>query len=138
MLTGNRDSTVPARAAVSNAMDTLLESMYWPATLAVGQCHTRIHDDNDGRADAEHALSIILAADGDVHVIAGAGQPLRFRCALGGGMSPRVRAALLVLAEAVRRDNEAIVQAGSRTPGNTRVTSPDEPRQMAMEERERG
>lgn len=117
MLTGNRDSAVPAQAEVSEAMDTLLESMYWPGTLAAGQCHTRIHDDSDGRADDEHALSVILAADGDVHVIAGAGQPLRFRCALGGGMSPRVRAALLVLAEAVRRDNEAIVQVTSRRPG---------------------
>lgn len=116
MLTGNRDSTVPAQAEISDAMDILLESMYWPTTLAVGQCHTRIHDDSDGQADAEHALSVILAADGDVHVVAGAGQPLRFRCALGGGVSPRVRSALLVLAEAVRRDNEAIGQTVNRQP----------------------
>jgi hypothetical protein len=49
---------------------------------------------------------VVIGPDGDCWVTAGGGQTLRFRTWAGGGHSLRVRQALMVLAEAIRRDNE--------------------------------
>jgi hypothetical protein len=92
-------------AAVQKAADVLLEGVIQPIRLAPRQFEFRTHDDCDGRL--EEAIGVGLSVDGDVwlrlppNVLA-----MRFRTYIGGGQSPRVRNALLLLAEAIRRDNE--------------------------------
>ncbi len=102
---GASKHSVPSQVAVDRALNTLLERMWWPQTLQPQQAHSRVHDDCDG--DRSQTLTVYLGHDLDAHVMVdGSNLSLRFRAPLGGGASPRVRNALLVLAEAIRRDNE--------------------------------
>ena len=100
-----RSPTLLAGESLERVLDKVLESHFWPQTLSASSSHFRIHDDNDG--DPHQVLAVHIAHDGDVWVLPSE-KSLRFRAPLGGGMSPRVRNALLVLAEAIRRDNEAM------------------------------
>lgn len=88
------------------AVDTVLEASYWVPTLAPRTRYTRRHDDTDGQRGPEQDLSVSIGPDGDCWVEAGGGGLLRFRTWAGGGMSLRTRNALMVLAEAIRRDNQ--------------------------------
>jgi len=49
---------------------------------------------------------VIFDRMGDAYLSTGSGKDIRFRTYGGGGMSLRTRAALLILAEAIRLDNE--------------------------------
>lgn len=99
----------PSQLAVQRAMSTLLEGFYFPNTLAANKHYSRVHDDCEGVKDYSQSLSVIIAHDSDVWITIGGFTSLRFRVPfIGGGMSPRVRNGLLVLAEAIRRDNEEI------------------------------
>lgn len=90
--------------AVSRALNTLLERAYWVPTLKADQHYSRLQDDTDGSTAAEHDLTVFIDFQGDVWV--NRHGDLRFRTLAGGGSSLRVRNALVVLAEAIRRDNE--------------------------------
>lgn len=103
---------MPDEKKVGKAMDTLLEGAYWPGTLASQQAYVRIQDDCDG--DLTQCLSVGFGQDGDAWIQTHGPMGLRFRTSGGGGMSLRVRNALLVLAEAIRRDNEDRPQDGMR------------------------
>ncbi|MBI6882653.1 hypothetical protein [Pseudomonas putida] len=97
----------PSQPQIEKSLHTLLEGDYWLNTLGLDEVHARRHDDCDGEGGTEHQLQVYLAEDVDIHVfIPGQLHSLRFRDVLGGGQSPRVRNALMVLAEAIRRDNE--------------------------------
>jgi hypothetical protein len=83
----------------------LLDEAFWLPTLATNTNYQRTHDDHDGTQEG----NIIVTVDkmGDVYLMVDkAMQSLRFRTHGGGGMSLRVRNALLILAEAIRLDNE--------------------------------
>ena len=96
----------PSKKTVDKALNDLLEGDYWIDTLAVNEFYSRLHDDTDGKTTSDHALEVLIAEDLDMHIIVpGQTESLRFRNYLGGGSSLRVRNALLVLAEAMRRDN---------------------------------
>lgn len=105
MRIGNDGAAVPTDSAVESSLDVLLESMFWPKSLSFGSAYSRIDDDCDGQRGPEHALTVVIGQDGDLHVLQCGDNSLRFREPFGGGASPRVRNALLVLAEAIRRDN---------------------------------
>ncbi len=107
MRIGNNGVTVPTDSAVTSSLDVLLESVFWPKSLSIGAAYSRVHDDCDGQRGAEHELTVVIGRDGDLHVLQCGEISLRFREPFGGGASPRVRNALLVLAEAIRRDNAA-------------------------------
>lgn len=93
---------------LNTAMNNLLERDFWPKSLAPDKVYTRLQDDRDGHTGEEHQLRVYIACDGDLHVfLPYSFESLRFRNYIGGGKSLRVRNALLVLAEAIRRDNEA-------------------------------
>jgi len=94
----------PSHAQVTRAMDLLLEGIYFPESLRGMDGVGRIEDDNDG--DPTRSIAILFGHDGDLHVGTRLGEFRRFRTQAGGGVSPRVYNALLVLAEAMRRDNE--------------------------------
>lgn len=99
---------IPSPLSVSRALNTLLEGSYWLPSLTVRTGYSRRQDDTDGDRGPAQTLTVALGPDGDAWVL----QPppnspdFRFRTHAGGGQSPRVRNALLVLAEAIRRDNE--------------------------------
>ncbi len=93
----------------SQEIRRLLEKPYWPQTLEAGKLYERFEDDSPtGR------ISVVFGGDGDGYIMLNAVQDpnehklsMRFRMPMmGGGQSPRVRNALLILAEAIRLDNK--------------------------------
>jgi hypothetical protein len=107
MRTGKNPTAVPAAEVVEKAMDTLLESPFWPVSLSPDMSYARVHDDSDGMRGEDQQIAVLIGRDSDAYVMLPGMASLRFREPLGGGLSPRVRNALIVLAEAIRRDNEA-------------------------------
>ena len=100
-----------SQESMSKAIDHLLEGGYWPQTLDTSYAYTRRHDDTDGEFGVDHELTIAFGPEGDAWVVLPQSlKSLRFRASSGGGKSLRVRNALLVLAEAIRRDNEEYPQ----------------------------
>lgn len=99
----------PTQIAVNRALNTLLDGHYFPETLEANCNYSRVQDDCMGIKDYSQSLSLVIAHDSDVWISVGGSTSLRFRVPMiGGGASPRVRNGLLVLAEAIRRDNEQI------------------------------
>lgn len=96
----------PSPTALSRALNTVIERPYWLHTLGTRETYLRRQDDTDGDRGPTQDLAVTLGPDGDAWLRAGGGEVLRFRTHAGGGQSLRTRAALLVLAEAIRRDNE--------------------------------
>ena len=99
---------------VSNQQEQIrefLESPVWPENLVDREFYTRLHDDHDGTR--EGTLHVMFGCDGDAYISIHDAPPfgaLRFRTFSGGGKSLRTRAALLLLAEAIRLDNEEYPQ----------------------------
>jgi len=90
-----------------NPIRHLLENPTWPEGLEARKIYRRLHDDHDGTRKGH--LSVVFSDDGDAWVSipdARPGEGLRFRSYAGGGSSLRTRAALLILAEAMRLDEE--------------------------------
>jgi len=91
---------------ISEVVRVLLEKpappplgLQWDAT------YSRLHDDHDGTK--EGFLEVFIGPDGDIHLAARTDwRSLRFRNILGGGGSLRVHNALVILAEAIRQENE--------------------------------
>ncbi len=97
--------------SMTKAMDHLLEGAYWPQTLRPCTAYVRLQDDTDGEVGPDQELKLVFGPDGDAWVVLPQSlMSLRFRTWSGGGHSLRVRNALLVLAEAIRRDNEEYPQ----------------------------
>jgi hypothetical protein len=85
----------------------VLENPFWIPDLTTQECYSRLHDDHDGTCTG--TINVKFSEDGDawLSVIAEHnGQSLRFRSLFGGGMSQRVRNALMILALAIKLDNE--------------------------------
>jgi len=92
---------------IDKAIDTLLENDWWPSNIKPTEVYERYQDDTDGETSSDHILSLMFTRDGDAWLmLPSARHSLRFRTYAGGGDSLRVRNALLLLAEAIRRDNE--------------------------------
>ncbi len=83
-----------------------LEEPYWISELSSEEEYMRLHDDCDGTSTG--ILSVVIDRYGDAYVATDVGQlrNLRFRTFGGGGDSPRVRNALMILAYAIKLDNE--------------------------------
>jgi len=80
----------------------LLQSYFWLKTLKTNTRYARLQDDHDGKR--EGWLSVTIGEDGDAWVSLDA--DARFRMpGTGGGRNQYTRAALVILAEAIRRDN---------------------------------
>ena len=83
----------------------LLETPFWPEDLETKKVYFRTHDDCDG--DKSQGLGLIITPDGDVWVNVSSKHSLRFRTTFGGGgLSGMTRNALLLLALAIKMDNE--------------------------------
>jgi hypothetical protein len=82
-----------------------LEEPFWPPSLQAMVNYQRLHDDHDGTYEGH--LWVMFDQMGDGYLMVDqACKSLRFRTFCGGGQSLRVRNALLMLAEAIRLDNE--------------------------------
>lgn len=102
-----KESFNPSQAELEASLHTLLEGDFWIRDLSPDETYARLQDDTDGDRSAKNQLQVHVASDGDLHVfLPYSNESLRFRSYFGGGASPRVRNALIVLAEAIRRDNE--------------------------------
>ena len=87
----------------------VLETPFWIPELNVNGVYQRLHDDIDGIFEGR--IIIQFSRDGDVWVSTDIppNKSLRFRMAgylTGGGRSPRTRNALMLLALAMKLDNE--------------------------------
>lgn len=81
--------------------------MVWPEGLVARERYSRLHDDHDGTYDG--SLVVVIGEDGDAWVDVQGKRPmetLRYRTYQGGGRSLRVRNALLMLAYAIKKDEE--------------------------------
>jgi len=87
-------------------LEQLLEGFPWPMGLSPEELYVRLHDDHDGTYHG--ILSVSFTPDGDAWVmpVNPEGGSLRFRGGFGGGRSLRVHNALVLLALAIKLDNE--------------------------------
>lgn len=83
----------------------VLGGSFWISDLKAMEVYSRLHDDHDGTFTGH--LAVALLSNGDAVVSIEGAHSLRFRDAMsGGGRSPRVRNALMILAYAIELDNE--------------------------------
>lgn len=93
-------------------MDALLEQPFWPRDVKTGVPYSRVSDDTDG---GDPRIIVAFGPDGDawVEVTSIRSEDLenfqsafmhRFRTGFGGGSSPRVRTAFMILARAIQLD----------------------------------
>jgi hypothetical protein len=97
---------MPKKEKTERQIDEILELLPWPKELRAGEPYVRLHDDHDGTYEGE--LMVYITPDGDAWVSTDGrlGHTLRFRTSAGGGNSPLVRNALVLLALAIKRENE--------------------------------
>jgi hypothetical protein len=72
--------------------------------LVCNEPYSRLHDDHDGEFTGK--ISVVFSPDSDAWVYIDKRDGLRFRTYSGGGASLRVRNALIILALAIKLDNE--------------------------------
>lgn len=98
-------------AELTRAVDQLLAEGL-PQAGGIRCCsYYRVPDDHDGEPDK--LLAVLLTETGDVFIQTHNpdGSPLRFRTKNGGGASPRVQRALVILARAIQLENETNPQS---------------------------
>ena len=86
----------------------ILENPFWIQELDVNAFYERLHDDHDGTFQGK--ITVSFSVDGDAWIGIDGHPSLRFRTFQGGGVSLRVRNALVVLALAIKLDNEKCPQ----------------------------
>jgi len=84
----------------------ILGKPFWIPEIKPRTEYVRLHDDHDGTKKGCIIISFDEAGDAFLYTDLHPHDVLRFRTLGGGGMSLRVRNALLILAEAIRLDNE--------------------------------
>ena len=82
----------------------VLENLPWPMELTTDVIYERLHDDDDGSRKGRLRVQFNAVGDAYVSTDKHRGSPLRFRTELGGGNSPLVRNALVLLALAIQMD----------------------------------
>lgn len=105
-----RKSVIFDDKEVEEALNFVLEDNFWIEAIDIGKIYERNQDDIDGEDNSTQYLSLFFDSSGnsDIHIIIHPGKyrTLRFRLPVGGGKSERTRKALMIVAEAIRRDNE--------------------------------
>lgn len=96
------------RETLQKMAHRLLEEPFCPDEIKLNSTHFRTQDDCDGNYHS--GMNVIIGPDGDAWIgtTCELGSICRYREPFGGGgRSPRVRNALLLLALAIDLDNEA-------------------------------
>lgn len=95
---------------LSENIKNFLDDMGWPETLSTNEIYTTEDDDSEpGKGN----LMIQFSNDGDAWVNIFTDPPyksIRKRTFIGGGKDEYTRKALLILAEAIRIDNERNIE----------------------------
>ncbi len=86
----------------------VLNNPFWPTGLSVDEQYLRLHDDHDGTREGRMIVGFTRDGDAWLSTDQHRGPVLRFRTMIGGGRSLRVRNALVLLALAIKLDNEAL------------------------------
>jgi hypothetical protein len=103
VLAAMRPSQPPAVGDADASVRELLQSHFWLKSLKANTRYVRLQDDHDGEFRGH--LSVTIGEDGDAWVSLDEADA-RFRMpGFGGGASQYTRTALVILAEAIRRDN---------------------------------
>jgi hypothetical protein len=85
-------------------IDKILTDPFWPPNLKTNVTYMTTHDDNDGDPSSAF-MCVTFSVDGDAWIQTYGRRDLRYRQPIfGGGRFPRIRNALLLLAEAIRLD----------------------------------
>jgi len=83
----------------------ILETPFWIQAISSDETYSRLNDDHDGTETGN--LLVKFSCDGDAWItVDKPWPPLRFRNFGGGGLSLRTRNALMILAYAIKLDNE--------------------------------
>ena len=83
----------------------ILESAFFPEGIEANNCYFRTHDDCDG--DRSEGINVVIGPDSDAWIaIHQRNNSCRYRTYYGGGLSKRTRNALLILALAIKLDND--------------------------------
>jgi hypothetical protein len=90
---------------VQSALTVLLEGELCAATLGLCGVYVRRHDDTNGRVGLEQEVAVTIEEGGAVVLTIPETAPLRFLPVAQGGRSRRTRNALVLLAEAIRRES---------------------------------
>lgn len=83
------------------SIDELLNAVGYPSGVTA-DCYSTTHDDHDGDPSSG-TLTICVDRFGDIH-LSTVGNNFRYRTYVGGGKYPKIRNALLILAEAIRQE----------------------------------
>lgn len=95
---------------IPNQIRQILESDFWLPTIRTTTQYERLQDDHDGTFVG--SLRVVFTENGDAFICVTSKdcpnpEMIRFRMpGIGGRLSRHTRVALLVLAEAIRLDNE--------------------------------
>ena len=89
-------------------INNVLDSYFWPETLDTCRIYSTTHDDHGGKPESG-ILCVQFSQDGDAWINIKSDRStnglLRFRMPMqGGGKYPKIRNALLILAEAIRQE----------------------------------
>ena len=95
---------LPSVEGLAEDTRRVLENPFWLSSLTTTEIYQRVEDDDDGTGKG--ILAVQFTPDGDAIIGVGYNKTARFRTFAGGGKSLRVRNALMILAEAIRLDNE--------------------------------
>jgi hypothetical protein len=120
-----RKTRETSQEEIIRAIGTILDNPFWIPELELERQYSRLQDDHDGTFQGELGVFFLRNADACVSVTGPRpGCYLRFRDFFGGGQSQRVRNALIVLALAIKRDNETRPQ---EKPGPATFETHDSP-----------
>lgn len=97
---------MPTTTTLEKRARQVLEEPFWISELKTDLWYERLHDDDDGTKEGKVLVMFIENGDGFITTDKHRGPSLRFRTMGGGGNSLRVRNALMLLALAIKLDNE--------------------------------
>lgn len=89
---------------LKNIRKMLKDGIPWPPELSSRESYSRLQDDHDGTE--EGIVTVTFSPDGDAWLWTDIQKSLRFRTSAGGGRSIMVRNALVLLALAIKLEND--------------------------------
>ena len=99
-------SVLPSVEMLIKDAHRVLENPFWIDEIEPNFSYERLHDDHDGNRVGKICVNFLINGDAVLSTDSHHGPHLRFRTFGGGGKSPRTRNALMLLALAIKLDNE--------------------------------
>jgi hypothetical protein len=96
----------PSQERLIKDIRRILNNPFWIPEIKQNEIYTRLHDDHDGTFLGSLIVLFNSLGDAFIGIDLLPFQSLRYRTSSGGGKSLRVRNALIILALAIKLDNE--------------------------------